>query len=106
VAEALLRLPPKPPLDEAPVACVAPPPVAISVREAALAPGEWVPLAQAEGRVAASCAGAYPPGVPLIVPGEAVTAEAAQALAAPGQRFGIASESLFCVKGEPNCCTT
>lgn len=40
------------------------------IRQAFLAASENVPLAQARGRVAAGLVGSYPPGIPLVVPGE------------------------------------
>jgi arginine decarboxylase len=33
-----------------------------------------VPIAQAEGRIAAECLAAYPPGIPNVLPGERLTA--------------------------------
>jgi lysine decarboxylase len=43
---------------------------ALSPREAFLAPREAVPFAAAEGRIAAECLAAYPPGIPNAIPGE------------------------------------
>ena len=104
VAEALLALPALPTKQPLLMAgCAAPPlPAAkMRVREAALAPDEWVPLTRAEGRVSARCAGAYPPGVPMIAPGELVTAEVvetlSQALHRAGQCFGVENGGLRCV---------
>lgn len=71
------------------------------LREAALAEQEPVPLHQAVGRIAAVSAGAYPPGIPVIAPGEVVTVEIADMLR--GQReagatfFGLMGEKLPCV---------
>jgi arginine decarboxylase len=48
--------------------------VALSPRAAFLAAPERVPIAQAEGRIAAECLAAYPPGIPNVLPGERVTA--------------------------------
>lgn len=57
-------------------------------RQAYLAATEWVDVEHAAGRVSADMLAAYPPGVPNVVPGETITAEAlqflARALAAPG----------------------
>lgn len=50
------------------------PAVALPLREAADAPMERVPYTEAAGRVAASFVIPYPPGIPLLCPGEAVTA--------------------------------
>ncbi len=76
----------------------APPERVLRVREAALSLEELVPLAQAAGRISARCAGVYPPGVPLIVPGERVTEAIAQALEASAQRFGVEEGGLRCVR--------
>ena len=55
----------------------APPPpwgeLARAPRDAFLGPQEAVPLAQAEGRIAAESLAAYPPGVPNVLPGERLT---------------------------------
>jgi arginine decarboxylase len=48
--------------------------VALSPRAAFLASPEQVPIAQAEGRIAAECLAAYPPGIPNVLPGERLTA--------------------------------
>lgn len=42
---------------------------------------EWVPLEQAAGRLAGEFVSLYPPGIPLLVPGEAVSARHCQTLA-------------------------
>ena len=46
-----------------------------SLREASLAHQEWVPLNEAEGKISARSVIPYPPGVPLVVPGEEVSRE-------------------------------
>lgn len=60
---------------------------AMSVRAATFAPTEVVPASAAVGRVSADSLAAYPPGIPNLLPGEVVTAEAVdflqQAAAAP-----------------------
>lgn len=48
------------------------PPAALPVAQALELPFEEVPLAACEGRVSAEYVWAYPPGIPLIVPGERV----------------------------------
>ena len=70
------------------------------VREAALAPQENVPLAQAMGRVAAVSAGLYPPGVPLVTPGEEISQEVVETMlrAAPRWRFGLQDGEIPCVR--------
>ena len=47
----------------------------LTPREAVLAPAVAVPLARAVGEVAAEPVAVYPPGTPVLWPGEAVTAE-------------------------------
>ena len=48
------------------------PPRALDPRDAAFAPALEVPLSQAEGRIAAVAVAPYPPGVPLLTPGELI----------------------------------
>ena len=48
--------------------------VALSPRAAFLAAPQCVPIAEAEGRIAAECLAAYPPGIPNVLPGERLTA--------------------------------
>ena len=58
-----------------PVLSIAPAPAprrVLSVRQALFSPVERLPLARAEGRVAARAVAPYPPGVPVIAPGEQV----------------------------------
>jgi arginine decarboxylase len=71
----------------------------LSPRQAALAQLEPVHLGQAAGRISGASAGLYPPGIPLVVPGEEVLPEAVAALeAAPEDgRFGLAGGCLLCV---------
>lgn len=59
------------------VASAEPPATATSVspRTALLAPSVALPFDQAVGRVAARAVGLYPPGIPLLAPGEVVTRE-------------------------------
>ena len=49
-----------------------PPEQAMSPRQALFAPREEIPLAQSEGRIAACQMAPYPPGVPVIAPGERI----------------------------------
>jgi lysine decarboxylase len=51
------------------------PEVALSPRDAFLAPRETVPARLASGRVAAETVAPYPPGIPAIAPGEVVSRE-------------------------------
>jgi lysine decarboxylase len=46
----------------------------MSPRAAFLAARERVPIAGAEGRIAAECLAAYPPGIPTVLLGERLTA--------------------------------
>jgi lysine decarboxylase len=57
-------------------------------REAFFAPQEAVPVTDAVGRVAAELVAPYPPGVPVLAPGERVTADALEALLA-AQNDGV-----------------
>lgn len=75
------------------------PPVRMSVKEALSAPVEECPLARAAGRISAQYLWAYPPGVPLLVPGEEITGELAGQLEALTR--GGAS-LLASPRGEPN----
>ena len=62
-------------------------PAAMSPRAAFLATRERVPIAAAEGRIAAECLAAYPPGIPNVIPGERLTgAEPRQPAAHPRER--------------------
>lgn len=58
-------LPPEPPWPE----------VVLSPREAYLGRKESVPLTEAVGRIAAELVAPYPPGIPVVAPGERLTAE-------------------------------
>ncbi|MBQ8202205.1 MAG: aminotransferase class I/II-fold pyridoxal phosphate-dependent enzyme [Clostridia bacterium] len=72
---------------------------AMEVRQAAMAECESVPLAECAGRIAAAPAGLYPPGVPLVCPGEVITAEIADRLinVKNQERFGVEGDALLCV---------
>ena len=72
---------------------------AMEVRAAAMAETEYVPLARCAGRIAAASAGLYPPGVPLVCPGEVVPQEVVQRLmnAKQQERFGVEGDTLICV---------
>lgn len=58
---------PQPPFERMDPVC------ACSPRAAWLAPSETVPVTKACGRICAETVGRYPPGIPLIAPGEVVT---------------------------------
>lgn len=72
----------------------------LPIREAALSAHAPVPLTEAPGRTAATSAGMYPPGIPLILPGEEITVACAEALASlpDSRRFGVENGCLICVK--------
>jgi lysine decarboxylase len=64
-------------------------------RDAFFAPHERVPAAAAVGRVSAELVAPYPPGVPVLAPGERVTREALDALLAAraaGTRVAYAAD--------------
>src|SRR4029078_5753221 len=58
------------------------PQVALPPREAFFAPNEKVGADAAAGRISAELVAPYPPGVPVLAPGEIITAEALAALRA------------------------
>ena len=71
------------------------PETVLAPREAFFAPNETVPAAAAVGRVSAELIAPYPPGVPVLAPGELITAAAVEALrevAADGGRIAYASD--------------
>ena len=72
---------------------------AMEVRAAVMAESELVPLNRCTGCVAAVSAGLYPPGIPLVCPGERVTEAVAQRLmqAKNQERFGVEGDALLCV---------
>jgi len=59
-------------------------PARMTVREAYFAPSEIVSAREAVGRTSADTVSAYPPGIPNLLPGEPVTAEAVEFLQAVG----------------------
>jgi lysine decarboxylase len=64
-------------------------------RTAFFAPATTVPSGQAPGRISAELIAAYPPGVPILAPGELITAELITALhqqAAEGTRIAYAAD--------------
>jgi len=71
------------------------PQTVLAPREAFFAPNETVPAAAAIGRVSAELIAPYPPGVPVLAPGELITAAAVDALrevAADGGRIAYAAD--------------
>lgn len=51
------------------------PTVRLTPRQAALSPTEWVPLREAVGRISAETICPYPPGIPVLCPGEEIDAD-------------------------------
>jgi len=90
-----------PPFAPPPLPLVAQP--ALGVGEAWRAPAEAVPLAEAAGRIAAEPLCPYPPGIPLLIPGERIDPARAAWLAAqqrlwPGQIAGTV-KVVACERG-------
>jgi lysine decarboxylase len=68
----------------------------VAPREAFFGLTETVPVAQAVGRISAELVAPYPPGVPVLAPGELVTTEALAALTearADGVRIAYAADA-------------
>ena len=76
VLAALDALPDTGAAGSAPRALPDPGPQVVSLREAYFAPAELVAAEHAVGRVSADALAAYPPGIPNVLPGELITAEA------------------------------
>ncbi|MHA3700609.1 aminotransferase class I/II-fold pyridoxal phosphate-dependent enzyme [Jatrophihabitans sp. YIM 134969] len=77
---------------------LAPPPQALPPGEAFTARHETVAVADAVGRVSAELVAPYPPGIPLLVPGEQITTEVLDAVAAAraaGTRIAYAADPTF-----------
>ena len=77
------------------------PETVLSPREAFFAAEESVPLAQASGRIAAEAITPYPPGIPLVMPGERLSAEVLDLLSAlrdGGNSISAADPTLGLVK--------
>lgn len=76
----------------------------ISMHKAFESRWEKVMLKEVAGRVSASLAGSYPPGVPLILPGEIITEQQQEYMLTiknlGGSLFGIEEGYINCVKGE------
>jgi lysine decarboxylase len=67
----------------------------LTPREAFFAPRESVPVEAAVGRVSAELVAPYPPGIPVLAPGEEVTIDAVDALLAAraaGSRIAYAAD--------------
>ena len=99
IGEALREIPPVPRVLPDGSGDYAIPRQVMPPRTAAMGGTEQVPLQRAAGRVAAASAGLYPPGVPLVCPGEEITGETVERLQAAGSqmRFGVEGDRLTCV---------
>jgi len=78
------------------------PETVLSLREAAFADAERVPLDAVVGRIAAEPVGVYPPGISLLMPGERIAKDAVLYLQKQqelgGALFGIREGNVFVVK--------
>lgn len=89
---ALLSIPRKPPVEELPPAFARGERV-MSIREAALAPVEMIPIAQSEGRVLGAASVGCPPAVPILVCGERIDRHAMACFAYYGiENCGVVKE--------------
>ncbi|MBV9448795.1 MAG: hypothetical protein JO345_23145 [Streptosporangiaceae bacterium] len=71
------------------------PETVLAPREAFFAPHETLPASAAAGRISAELVAPYPPGIPVLAPGELITAQAIAALreaAADGGRIAYAAD--------------
>lgn len=100
VGDVLAEIPPTQRNVEVLPALTALPQRAMEVRAAAMAAWENVPLTACAGRIAAVAAGLYPPGIPLVCPGEVVTGETVRRLTdvKNQERFGVEGDTLACVR--------
>ncbi len=73
-----------------------------SPREAWMAASETVLMKDCVGRVAAETVGRYPPGIPLVAPGEAITAEIGAIFATDPTSYP-AKICVLCRSGKPLC---
>lgn len=74
----------------------------LTMREAFFAEHEYIPLQRAAGRICARSFGAYPPGIPFVVPGEEITQDVLAAMSANmemgGESFGTREDGgVACV---------
>ena len=101
IGDVITRLAEEPPVHHPPMAKnAALPQQAMIPREAVMREAKRMPIRQAVGEVAAVSAGLYPPGIPLVCPGERITGETVERLAkaANQQRFGTEGDTILCVK--------
>ena len=86
----------------APATLTLPPPPEQAMRpaDAIAAPKALLPLEQSEGRIAAGYLWAYPPGIPLLAPGQRVTRAALDAIAALRERGVELRDVIEVVQGD------
>jgi arginine/lysine/ornithine decarboxylase len=86
----------------APLLPLSPPPSPFSPRQASFSPTARLPIDQAVGQISAEIVCPYPPGIPVLLPGEQITPAAIallqQVLAAGGIVTGCADPSLETLK--------
>lgn len=71
----------------------------LSIREAVNSDGEFYDIASAEGKISGEYVWAYPPGIPLTVPGEVITADGIKAIVSGvniHSTYGKVPERIFC----------
>ncbi|MGH3165133.1 MAG: aminotransferase class I/II-fold pyridoxal phosphate-dependent enzyme [Trebonia sp.] len=83
-----------------PASWVVEPHTVLAPREAFFAPHETVPTTAAIGRVSAELIAPYPPGIPVLAPGELITADAVTAL-----RDALASGTRIAYAANPGLST-
>ncbi len=64
-------------------------PLAILPRDAFFAPSRFVPLEEAVGKVSADIVTVYPPGIPVLIPGETIASEVAEYVRAMARHGSI-----------------
>ena len=76
------------------------PKAVMPLRVAALSDTEYINYRQAQDRICAQAAGLYPPGIPLVVPGEKISREVIEILGnnTPNDRFGMEGDMMLCVR--------
>jgi hypothetical protein len=71
----------------------------LSPRAAALGPSRRLPIVQAAGQICAEAICPYPPGIPVVVPGEEITAEIVAFLTRLAPH--VPEEALVCGSNPP-----
>lgn len=74
--------------------------LALTVREAVMSPHRHLCLGQSIGRIAAECVCPYPPGVPLLFPGQAITSSVVD-LVSEFMEAGVRLHGIRSDSGEP-----